>query len=118
VVPLLGAWLAPALVIPVVIMLMFGGGVLGLHPMITGTVLLVSLNQLPDQVCDLALMEAVLCGWALASMTSISSLSVVSAGALYQVPPLQLAFSPNLWFAGTFLLFTSLLLSLINVLLN
>jgi hypothetical protein len=33
VVPLLGAWLTPERVIPVVIMLMFGGGLLGLHPM-------------------------------------------------------------------------------------
>jgi hypothetical protein len=117
-VPLLSHWLSPALVIATVITLMFCGGLIGLHPMITGTVLLVSLNRLAYPISELALMEAVLCGWALASMTSISSLSVVSAGEMYQVAPLRLAFSVNLTFAALFGLFTSLLLSLINVLLS
>lgn len=116
-IPLLTDWLPSAFSIAVVILVMLIGGVIGLHPMITGTVLLVSFTQSPYPLSDLVLMEAMLTGWALSSITSISSLSLVTAGAMYRTPPLGLVFSHNLLFAGLFAVFTSIVLTMLNVLL-
>jgi len=104
-------------VVASVVLLMFTLGIIGLHPMITGTVLLVMFAG-SSGVADLALMMAMLVGWALSSMTSISSLSVITSGVMYQVPPLKLAFSINLLFAAIVALVIALLLSLLNSLLT
>lgn len=85
---------------PVIIALMIGiqlvPAIVGIHPIITGTILLAALTGLPHGVLPLALFEAMLAGWGLGSMISIASLSVVTSGSMFRVRPLQLAFGPNL----------------------
>lgn len=124
--PLIAAQLAPwladtvpqTLVISAVVLVMAGCGMMGIHPMISGTVMMISLSGKAQQICELALMEAMLLGWALASMISISSLSVITAGAMYRVPPLRLAYSKNLFFVLCYALFVILVLTVVDALLK
>ncbi len=78
---------------------MIGLAVVGVHPMITGTVMMVAITGSDLPVADLPLMMAMLFGWGFGSMNSISSLSVATAGQMFAVRPLTLAFGPNLIFA-------------------
>ncbi len=115
--PWLTITLPQTLIICAIILVMAGCGVIGIHPMISGTVMMISLSGNARQIADLVLMEAMLLGWALASMISMSSLSIITAGAMYRVPPLRLAFSPNLFFVLCFALFVILILTFIDFML-
>jgi hypothetical protein len=94
--PLVGGGLAPSATLALVVFSMLLPAMAGVHPMITGTVLLGAVTGAGHTVSDLALMEAMLVGWGLGSMVSISSLSVVTSGAMYGAVPLRLAYGRNL----------------------
>ena len=112
--PILSVYSAPAAVIALIIGSMVAGGLVGLHPMISGTILAVGLTQIPLGISDLVLMQSLLIGWGLTSMTSLSSLSMITAGAMYQVPPLRLFFSINIIFASLFAAICVLILTTLN----
>ena len=96
---------------------MIGLAVAGVHPMITGTVMMVALTGSALAIADLPLMMAMLFGWGFGAMNSISSLSVVTAGQMFAVRPLILAFGPNLIFALVFGLFVTVVLTALNAIL-
>jgi hypothetical protein len=89
-------------------------GFFGIHPIVSATVLLVLVANLPHDVGDLALMMAVLTGWGLAAMISISGISVVLSSALFQIPPERLILRQNLILAGVFGVVAIVLITLVN----
>ena len=98
------------------IVVMVVPAVVGIHPIVTGTVMIATLAALPLSVSDLVLFEAMLVGWAIGSMVSISSLSVVTSAAMFGTRPLGLAFGPNLLYAAAVVIFSITYLSGLDVL--
>lgn len=105
---------APLAVIAATIALMSLAGLLGVHPIVSATVLLVLFANLPHVVSDLALILAVLVGWSLAAMVSVSGISVVLSSALFQIPPEGLIRGQNLLFVVVFGTVSVFLLTLMN----
>ncbi len=93
------------------IVVMVVPAIVGIHPIVTGTVMIATLAALPLSVSDLVLFEAMLVGWAIGSMVSISSLSVVTSGAMFGTRALALAFGPNLLYAAAVVVFAITYLS-------
>ncbi|MBO6562316.1 MAG: hypothetical protein JJ959_17355 [Nisaea sp.] len=94
--PLLEGGLPAPVLLAALIGIQLLPAVVGIHPIITGTIFLAALTSLPHGVLPLALYEAMLAGWGLGSMISIASLSVVTAGSMFGVRPLVVAIGPNL----------------------
>lgn len=90
--------------------------IVGVHPMITGTVMMVAVTTSDLAVAHLPLMTAMLFGWGMGAMSSISSLTVVTAGRLFALRPLSLAISPNLIYVAVFFVFTMSVLTALNTL--
>tara|TARA_R110002126_G_scaffold127188_22_gene269409 strand:+ start:133 stop:1455 length:1323 start_codon:yes stop_codon:yes gene_type:complete len=110
--------LSPTVVIFTIIMSMNIAGLLGVHPIVTGTVLLVIFTTVPNGVADLVLMQTLLIGWGLCSGISIGSLSVATGAAMFRLPPTQLVTRKNIVFVfSTSVLFCALL-SVLNLLLT
>lgn len=84
-------------------LVMVSFAVVGLHPMITGTIMMASLVGSGLSVADLPLMISMMFGWGIGAMCSISSLSVISAAQMFGTRPLTLALGPNLLYAGVML---------------
>ena len=89
-------------------------GLLGIHPIVAGTVVLVASTGLETGLADIVLMQAVLIGWALGAMISFSGVSVVTASALFNVSPWRLIFGRNIAFAALFGSISVLILGLLN----
>jgi len=87
---------------------------IGMHPMITGTVMMAAFAGAGPAIADLPLMLAMLFGWGLGSMNSISSLSLITAAQMFRVRPLGLAFGPNLLFTLVFGLIATAVLTVLN----
>ncbi|UUX49194.1 hypothetical protein NUH88_17530 [Nisaea acidiphila] len=94
--PLLEGGLPVPLLLAAMIGIQLLPAIVGIHPIITGTIFIAALTSLPHGVLPLALYEAMLAGWGLGSMISIASLSVVTSGSMFGVRPLKVAFGPNL----------------------
>ena len=109
---------SPISVIAVIVGGMCIAGFFGIHPIVSATVLLVLVANLPHGIADLALMLAILTGWALAAMISISGISVVLSSALFHVPPERLIMQQNLILVGVFGMIAILLISLVNFVLS
>jgi hypothetical protein len=77
--------------------LLVGGGLIGAHPMVTGTIVLVAFAGAVD---DLVLMQIGLIGWGLAAALSPSGITVMLAANFYGAPFQRLVYGRNLWFAG------------------
>jgi len=105
---------SPLVVIAVTIGGMCLAGFFGIHPIVSATVLLVLAANLPHGVTDLALMLAMLTGWGLAAMISISGISVVLSSALFNLPPEKLIMRQNLILVGVFGSIAILLIALVN----
>lgn len=90
--------------------------IIGVHPMITGTVMMVAVTTSDLAVAHLPLMIAMLFGWGMGSMSSISSLTVVTSSRLFSLRPLSLAISPNLIYVTVFFVFTMGVLTILNTL--
>lgn len=89
---------------------MIVGGMMGAHPMITGTLILTTMPTGPGGVGDLALMQAVLIGWGVSATLSPSGITLLMSSSFFRVPFRQLAYGPNLAYAAAFTLLASLLL--------
>ena len=88
--------------------------VVGVHPMITGTVMMAAFAGSGLPIADLPLMAAMLFGWGIGAMNSISSLSLVAAAQMFRTPQVGLAIGPNLLFALVFGLFATGVLTAMN----
>ncbi len=87
---------------------------IGVHQIVTITVLLVLLVEIPSGVADLVLMEAALIAWAFSSMVGLSAVSTITAASLFEVRLERLAWGPNVGFALVFGVVATAALSLIN----
>ena len=79
--------LTPTSVIFIVIMAMNIFGLMGVHSMVTGTILLVLFTGIPTGVADLVLLEALLIGWGLCTAMSVGSLSVATGAVMFDLAP-------------------------------
>jgi hypothetical protein len=102
------------LLLAAVIFIQTGLAVIGVHVLVTGTILVALLGGMPTALHEAVLFQGLLVGWSLGSMISLSSLSVTVAGSMYNVPPLRLAYGPNLRYALVISLFGVAVLSLLN----
>lgn len=89
-------------------------GYLGVHPMITATLMLPVLAGTNRQLADLAVAYIVVLGWGLSSMVSIWQLPVASAATTFEVPVRRLAFGRNLHFVAAYGICGCLLLAALN----
>ncbi|NQU69165.1 MAG: hypothetical protein HQ514_01370 [Rhodospirillales bacterium] len=74
----------------------------GIHQVVSMTVMLVLLVPLQSGLSDLVLLESALVGWAFSSMIGVSAVSVAMAGAMFRVPLEQLVIGPNLKFVAAY----------------
>lgn len=109
--------LPPESLIAVVVIVMTAGSLVGLHQLVTITVLLALLVPMSEGLSQVLLMEAALLGWAFASMVGITAVSVATAGAMFKVPLEQLSFGQNLKFVVAFGVISILILMAANRLL-
>jgi hypothetical protein len=71
----------------------------GVHPIITATVVLAAFTSQPLDVHPLILFQAMVAGWSLGTMVSMSAISVVTTANMFNLAPLQLAYGRNLGYA-------------------
>lgn len=105
-------WLA-LISTPVVMML---ASVVGIHPVISSTVMLAIFSNGGAAVHPALLMQSHLIGWGAGTMSSVASLSVITCARLYQVRSTKLALSNNLITAFLFAFIGGLALTQINML--
>ena len=89
-------------------------GFLGIHPIVSGTAILVVSTGLNIAVADIFLMQSVLIGWALGAMISFSGVSVVTASALFGLSPWTLIFGRNIAFVVVFGSISVLIMGFVN----
>jgi hypothetical protein len=106
----------PAAVIASVIALVSVAALIGVHQMVTVTVLLVLFGGLSLGVADVVLMEAGLIGWGFASVCGLSSVSVAAAASMFGIQHERMAYGPNLRFLLVFGLLATGLLTAVNAL--
>ncbi len=87
---------------------------IGIHPVITSTIVLSLLTTARTDIHPALLMQAHLVGWAAGTMSSVASLSVLTCSNLFQVESRKLAFGPNLLTAVFFSLSSGILISFVN----
>jgi len=104
---------APGL-LALVLAAMIGGGLVGVHPMATAPILLGLLAGLADHLSNLALALAVLAGWGLGNMVSISSVALATTAEMFSVPVERLVFGRNLAFVCAFAVVLTGVLSLLD----
>ena len=88
--------LPSAAVIFIVILTINIAGLFGIHPIVTGTILLVIFTSIPTGLNDLILMQSVLVGWGLCSVISIGSLTIATGAAMFQISPTVLITKTNI----------------------
>ncbi len=90
--------LGPFAIILIVIMSMNLAGLCGIHPIVSGTILLILCTGIPTGLADLVLMQAMLVGWGLCTAISIGSLSIASGAAMFDLSAERLITRGNLIF--------------------
>ena len=113
----LGRGLWPVAAIASIIFGMSFAGLIGIHPIVSSTVVLVVAMRFGVELSDIVLMQSVLIGWSLGAMVSFSGVSVVTASALFDVSPWHLVFGRNLAFAVVFGTISVLLLGMLEAIL-
>ncbi len=89
----------------------------GVHQVVTATLVLVLFGSIETGVSHLIIMEATLIGWAFSSMTGLSAVSVAVASNMFNVSLEGLAYGPNLRFVAAFGLISVFGLTVLNRLL-
>ncbi|MEE8333385.1 MAG: hypothetical protein V3R85_06015 [Alphaproteobacteria bacterium] len=88
--------LSPTMVILIIIFGMNLAGFLVIHPIVTGTILLVVFTGMETGLADLVLMQAMLVGWGLCTAISLGSLAVVTGSVMFNLPPTRLISLANI----------------------
>ena len=91
---------------------------IGIHPLITSTVLLSIYANSEIQINEALIMQAHLIGWCTGTMSSIASLSVISCSRLFKTKSSSLCFGQNTIMTLLFAFFGGSFLSLIDFLLK
>ena len=97
--------------------LMMLASVIGIHPVISSTVLLALFSGSGSTATPFLLMMSHLIGWATGTMSSIASLSVITCSTLYRVPARDLAMGANLYTAFGYAFLGGILLALVDMIL-
>jgi hypothetical protein len=92
------AWLVIALSVLTITVL----GIIGLHPMVSASVIVPTCIALRLPIADVVLSHIVVLGWALSSMVAAWTLPVVMTSGAFGVPVRRLVFGPNLRFVAVF----------------
>ena len=75
---------------------------IGIHQIVTLTIVLVAFTNPSFGIDQLVLMQTGLLGWAFASMIGLSAVSVAAASTMFRVPLEQLAYGSNVKFVFIF----------------
>lgn len=100
---LAGAWLAglpDAAYVAGTTAAVFGGAFIGLHPLVTVSVVVPLLARLATGCPPALIAAAALAGWGAANMVSVWAVPVLVAAHAFGVPTRQLVWGPNLAFAA------------------
>lgn len=108
-------WPAMA-ILGLILTAMSAAALIGIHQMVSMTVVLVIFADLPGALTKLVLMESALIGWAFASMIGLSAVSVATATAMFRIPMEKVILGPNLKFVAVMTVATTILLALLNAL--
>ena len=100
---------------PVLMML---GSVIGIHPVISSTILLALFSGSGSSAHPALLMQSHLIGWAAGTMSSIASLSVITCTTLYNVPGRDLALGANVYTAFALAFGGGVMLTVINMMIG
>lgn len=111
--PLIGGLPVP-LVLTAIFVAMIGGGIIGLHPMITAAVLIGVLGQAAGALEPLVMMQAIQSAWGFAVLVSPSGITLIVATMMFAVPQPRLLYSRNILFVGLSSLALIIGLSLMN----
>ena len=106
--------LPPESLIPIVILVTAATSLVGIHQLVSITLLLVLLAPFTQGLLDVLLMQAALLGWAMASMVGITAVSLASAAAMFKVPMGELSFGANLRFAAVYSVLATIILIAAN----
>ncbi len=87
---------------------------IGIHQIVTITVLLVLFTQMPTGIADLVLFQGALMAWSIASMIGLSAISTIAAASFFGVRLERVAFGANLVFGGAIAALGTVILSLVN----
>ncbi len=68
-------------------------GLCGIHPIVSGAIVLVLFTGIPTGLADVILMQAMLVGWGLCSSISIGSLSIAAGAAMFDLSPEGLVYA-------------------------
>jgi hypothetical protein len=102
------------LVLTAIFVAMIGGGIIGLHPMITAAVLIGVLGQAAGALEPLVMMQAIQSAWGFAVLVSPSGITLIVATMMFAVPQPRLLYSRNILFVGLSSLALIIGLSLMN----
>lgn len=105
----------PVALIAATMFLMAGAALVGIHQLVSMTVILALLAPVNAGLADAVLMEAALVGWAFASMVGISAVSATVASSMFRTPVERLVYGRNLKFVLLFGVGSVLILAAINV---
>ena len=109
-----GAALPEPAIVAAVIVIPAALALLGIHQIVTITVLLVLFTQIPTGVADLVLFQCALLSWSIASMIGLSAISTIAAASFFGVRLERVAFGANLAFGGAIAALGTVILSLLN----
>ena len=109
-----GLSLPPIALIALTVFVIASTAIVGIHQLVTMTLMLVLFAPLSVGLNDVVLMESALVGWAFASMVGISAVSVAVAGSMFRQPIERLVFGPNQKFVLAFGLLAILYLAAVN----
>ncbi len=111
--PLIGGLPVP-LVLTAIFVAMIGGGIIGIHPMITAAVLIGVLGQAASGLDGMVMTQAIQSAWGFAVMVSPSGVTLIVATFMFAVPQQRLLLSRNILFVGLGSLGMIISLSLLN----
>ena len=106
--------LTPTVIIFFLIMAMNILGLLGVHSIVSGTILLVLFTGIPTGLSNLVLMQALLVGWGLCTATSIGSLSIVTGATMFELPVMKLITWKNIVYIFVGGTICAIILAIIN----
>ena len=89
-------------------------GLMGIHAIVSGTVLFVLLTGIPTGLADLVLMQALLVGWGLCMVASIGSLSIVTGATMFELPMTRLITWQNIVYIFSSGALCAVILAIIN----
>ena len=93
------------------------GALVGVHQIVSVSLLLSVFTDLPVRVAGVVLIESTLAAWSCSSIIGLSAIMVGTATAMFHVTPGQVILGPNLKFAVLFALGAILVLAGVNALL-